>query len=164
MVFGSSEYAEGVNEIKNTEIRVIVGEGDTCMSDSRSFGVDVVNNLLGDGPSHRSHLIREIHPDLDIARSVIDRMMRYVEELYPSWTNEIARVAMGVVLMSLPNDITSHDLVRFLHLAQGVVYLRSRFGHTFLYENGAFRLPNGVMPESETQKCKEYASYVVGSL
>ena len=40
----------------------------------------------------------------------------------------------------------------------------SHFGQTFLYENGAFRLPNGVLPESVLQRFAEYASYVEGSL
>ena len=90
--------------------------------------------------------------------------MRYVVENYPSWPNEIARVALGVVLMSLTNDITSKGLVHFLHLAQGGVYLRSHYGKTFLYGNGAFRLSNGVMPESVLQRCKDYDSYVEGIL
>ena len=75
---------------------------------SGSCGVDVVNRLLGVGGSHRSHLIREIHPELDLTMSVIDRRMRYVEVNDPSWSNEIARIAMGVVLMRLTKVITSH--------------------------------------------------------
>ena len=77
MVPGSSEYAAWVCGIRNTEILVFVGEGDACLGDSSSFGVYVVNHL-GDGESHRSHLIREIQPVVDRARSVSDRMMRYV--------------------------------------------------------------------------------------
>ena len=40
----------------------------------------------------------------------------------------------------------------------------SHCGQTFLYENGAFRLPNGVAPESAIRRFKEYASYVEGIL
>ena len=119
MDVGSSEHASGVNGIKNTETMVVVGDGDACTGDSSSCGVDVVNHLLGDGESHRPHLIWEIQPDLDLTRSVIDRRMRYVEENYPSWSNEIARVALGVAPMILKNDITPHGRAHFLHLAQG---------------------------------------------
>ena len=38
MVFGSSEYAAGVNGIRNTEIMEIVGEGDAFIGTSSSFG------------------------------------------------------------------------------------------------------------------------------
>ena len=91
-------------------------------------------------------------------------MMRYVGARYPSWSEEISRVALGVALMSLTKDITAQDQVHYLHLAQGGIYLRSRPVQTFLYGNGSFRLFNGVMPESVLQRCREYASYVEGCL
>ena len=40
----------------------------------------------------------------------------------------------------------------------------SRSGQTFLCGDGAFRLPNGVTPESVLHRCREYASYVEGRL
>ena len=77
---------------------------------SSSCGVDVVNHLLGDGRSHRSHLIRGIQPDLDLTMPVIDRRMRYIEVNDPSWSNEIARIVMGVVLTGLAKVVTSHAM------------------------------------------------------
>ena len=66
--------------------------------------------------------------------------------------------------MSVACEIAAHDLVHFLHLAQGGAYLRPHSGQTFLYENGAFRLFDGVMPESVIQRRKEYSAYVEGHL
>ena len=40
----------------------------------------------------------------------------------------------------------------------------SHFGQKLLYENGACRLFNVVMPGSATRRCKEYSSHVEGSL
>ena len=44
--------------------------------------------------------------------------------------------------------------------AGGGAYIRPRPGQTFLYENGALRLPNGVTTESATQRSNEYSAYV----
>ena len=164
MVFCPPEYTVGVNGIKDTEIRVIAAEGDTGIGATSSLGLDVENRLLGDGRSHRPNLIWETQPDSDLARSVLERAMRYVEESYPSWPNEIARCALRLVPMSLTKDITAHDLAHFPHLSPGRVYPMSHSGHAFLYENGAFRLSNGAMPVSVIRRCKAYASYVGGSL
>ena len=90
--------------------------------------------------------------------------MSFVAENYPALSGELARVALGVSLMSLMREINAQDLVHFLHLAQENMYLRPHTGQTYLYENGAFRLFNGVMPESVLQRRKEYESYVEGCL
>ena len=47
----------------------------------------------------------------------------------------------------------------FSHLAQGNNYLRSQGRQTYLFDNGAFRLFNGVTPWSVLQSCAEYESY-----
>ena len=90
--------------------------------------------------------------------------MSFVAENYPALSGELARVALGVSLMSLMREINAQDLVHFLHLAQENMYLRPHTGQTYLYENGAFMRFNGVMPGSVLQRCNEYASYVEGCL
>ena len=110
------------------------------------------------------HLTPDVQPDADLTRIVVDRRMQYVSAQYSSWPEGLARVALGVILMSTANSIKMQDMVHFLHLAQGSNYLRSHGGQTYLFDNGAFRLFNGVIPESVLQRCSEFASYVEGCL
>ena len=110
------------------------------------------------------HLMADVQPDVDLTRVVVARRMQYVQTHCPSWAEGVARVALGVAHMSTVNSIKMQDMVHFLHLAQGGNYLRSHGGQTYLFENGAFRLFNGVIPESVPQRCSEYASFVEGCL
>ena len=66
--------------------------------------------------------------------------------------------------MHIEFDKKMNDMVHFLHLARGSNYLRSHGGRTYLFYNGAFRLFNGVSPESVLQMCAEFAPYVAGRL
>ena len=102
----------------------------------------------------------DVQPDADLTRIVVDRRMQYVTTHYASWSEGISRVALGVVLMSATKEITTRDMVHFLHLAQGNSYLRSREGQTYLFDYGALRLFSGVVPESALQRCAEFAPYV----
>ena len=133
-------------------------------NDAQETAQDVTHRFLNSGKPNSLHMRSEIQPDSDLTWSVIARRSRYVKENFPSRSADLARIALGVVLMSVTREITAQDLVHFLHLAQGGAYLRSHAGQTFLYENGAFRLFNGVMPESVIQRCKEYSAYVEGCL
>ena len=66
--------------------------------------------------------------------------------------------------MSTTQDINMREMVHFPCLSQGDTHLRSRGWPTFLYDNGAFRIFNGVMPESVVRRCREYAEIVDGCL
>ena len=159
MVFGDHESSAGRNAIPQISSLVVGGEADLGPG-----GSNVTSRLLEDGWQNQNHLRRDVHPDTDLERSVIARRMSYVTENYPERSDELARVALGVALVCLTMEINSQDLVHFLHLAQGDMYLRSHACQTYLYENGAFRLFNGVMPGHVLQRCKDYASYVEGCL
>ena len=49
------------------------------------------------------------------------------------------------------------EMAHFLRLSKGNAHLRPRAGKTLRYDNGAFRLFNGVAPESVLKRCREYA-------
>ena len=121
-------------------------------------------SLLARSDPPSSHLRTDVHPDEDPTRSVIDRGMKFVAAEYPSWTDAITRVALGAVLMSKTRGITMQEQVHFLHLSQGSNYIRAHAGQTYLFENGSFRLFNGVLPESTLQRCMEFAARVEGCL
>ena len=114
--------------------------------------------------SPHGHLTADVQPDADLTRVVVSRRMQYVQTHYTSWSEGLARVALGVILMSTANSIKMQDMVHFLHLAQGSNYLRSHGGQTYFFDNGAFRLFDGVIPESVLQRCAEFDSFVEGCL
>ena len=157
MVFGDRESAAGGNDIPKMSGLVVAGAADPGPG-----GRNVANPLLADGWQNQNQLRRDVQQDTGITRSVIARRMSYVSENYHAWSDELARVSLGVALVSLTRGINAQDLVHFLHLAQGNMYLRSHSGQTYLYENGAPRLFNCATPESVLQRRKEYASYVEG--
>ena len=72
--------------------------------------------------------------------------------------------ALAVVLLSSTRAIDVCDLAHFIHLSVGNMYPRPHPGQTYVYENGAFRLFNGVAPASLFQRCKAYADYVEGRI
>ena len=126
--------------------------------------VDVLGGAHHQQDATCDHLKYDVQPDADLTRIVVDRRMQYATSHYSEWSEGIARVALGVALMIPTKAITLRDMVHFLHLAQGNSYLRSHEGQTCLFDNGAFRLFNGVVPESVLQRCAEFASYVEGCL
>ena len=137
-------------------------------AESPHWNVPTMGSILGNAQdladASWGHLTPDVQPDADLTRIVVDRRMQYVSAQYSSWPEGLARVALGVILMSTANSIKMQDMVHFLHLAQGSNYLRSHGGQTYLFDNGAFRLFNGVIPESVLQRCSEFASYVEGCL
>ena len=102
------------------------------------------------------HLHENVRPDTELARRVVARRMLLAGERYHGWGDSFKRVSLGVLLMSTTRDINMHEMLHFLHLSQGSTHLRPHAGQTFLYDNGAFRLFNGVMRESVLQRCREY--------
>ena len=75
-----------------------------------------MGNVLGGArdysDSAHDHLMTDVQPDADIARIVVGRMMQYVRTHYTSWSEGLARVALGVILMSTANSIKTHDMIR----------------------------------------------------
>ena len=158
MVYGSAspKCATNLEDGVEAPLAQLIGKG-PAMCDVLGCAQDYMDPAC-------DHLMADVQPDADLARVVVARRMEYVKTHYASWTEGLSRVALGVVLMSTANSIKMQDMVHFLHLAQGSNYLRSHGGQTYLFENGAFRLFNGVIPESVLQRCAEFASFVEGCL
>ena len=95
---------------------------------------------------------------------VVSRRVDYLRRTYSHWSDDMRRIAMGVVLMSTTREANVQDQVHFLQLAVGGKLLRTHGGQTFLYENGAFRLFVGVVPEYMISRCKVYAECVEGGM
>ena len=111
-------------------------------NDAHDPAPDVTHRFLKGGKLNHQHLRREIKHAAYLSRSVIARIPLYVMAHYPSWSGDLTRIVLGVSPMRLAREITARDMARFPHLAQGgPAYLRPHSGQTFLYENGAFRLP-----------------------
>ena len=159
MVFGDRESATGSDDVPKMSTPISTNEADLLPGRG-----GVTSQLLADGWQDQNHLRRDVQPDDDLALSVIARRMSYVAANFPEWPEELARVALGVALVSLTREMNVQDLVHFLHLAHGNMRLRPHSGQTYMYGNGAFRLFNGAMPGSVLQRCKDYASYVDGCI
>ena len=159
MVFGEEESSSSF-----TERKYIAAEHAKSPSQNAPTMMSILGNAQDSADASWGHLTPDVQPDADITRIVVDRRMQYVSAHYSAWPEGIVRVALGVILMSTANSIKMQDMVHFLHLAQGSNYLRSHGGQTYLFDNGAFRLFNGVIAESVLQRCSEYASYVEGCL
>ena len=99
MVFGDHESAAGSNAVQQISSLVVEREAELGQG-----GRNVTDRLLEDGWQDRNHLRRDAHPETDIDRSAIARMMSYVAENYPEWSEELARVSLGVALMSLTRE------------------------------------------------------------
>ena len=95
---------------------------------------------------------------------IVDRRGDYLRRTYGHWSDDMRRIAMGVVLMSTTREANVQDQVHFLQLALGGTLLRTHGGQTFLYEDGAFRLFVGVVPEYMISRCKVYAECVEGGM
>ena len=133
---------------------------DVDSGSSMAGGSYVIDSLLAAGRKDCTNLHRDVQADTYATAAVIPRRMTYATQEYPSWTDALTRVALGVVLLVIARDIEACDLAHFLHLSVGDMYLRSHSDQTYMYENGAFVPFNGVIPESLPRRCKEYAEYV----
>ena len=145
---------------------VDVSAGGVCSDNSaKSCAMfSSIGQLINSSRTNNAHLLRDIQPDADLTRIVVERRKNFISEKYQYWTEGLARVALGVVLMSTAKEINVQGQVHFLHLAQGDNMMRAHDGNTFLYENGAFRLFKGIIPESTIQRCADFSSYVEGCL
>ena len=122
---------------------------------AHSHGLSVdLGSLFCLGGVELSHLRVGARPGAELTRCVVSRTMRLVGYNYPLWPDFIRRVAPGVLTMSTTRDIRMHEMVHFPRLSQGATHIRPHGGQTFLYDNGAFRLFNGVMPASVLQRCR----------
>ena len=135
-----------------------------AVADTDSEDAGRFDNLFMSISSAGRTFYAEERPDQHRIKSVVARRARYVREMYSDWTDNMVDIALGVVLMSTTREANVQEQVRFLYLALGGSYLRSHRGQTFIYEDGAFRLFNGVVPEYMVSRCKEYAECVEGGM
>ena len=155
--FGGSESSmrnmdTGANEAPNRIDRC----EDTCFSQMDRMWEGV---SINDGK-----IVADVQVDPDLTRSIVAARLKYAEENYPDWTDTIRRVSIGVILMVQTRAVNIQDQIHFLRLAQGDKYMRAHAGQTYLYDNGAFQLYKGVMPESVISRCRRYAECVEGRL
>ena len=123
-----------------------------------------MGNLSKSIPSASRKFVAGERPDQHRTKSVAGRRMQYVREVYGHWADNLASIALGVVLMSTTREATVQEQVHFLYLALGGNFLRSHSGQTYIYEDGAFHLFNGVAPEYMISRCKEFAESVEGGI
>ena len=135
-----------------------------AVADTDSEDAGRFDNLFMSISSAGRTFYAEERPDQHRIKSVVARRARYVREMYSDWTDNMVDIALGVVLMSTTREANVQEQVHFLYLALGGSYLRSHRGQTFLYEDGAFHLFNGVVPEYMVSRCKEYAECVEGGI
>ena len=132
-----------------------MSESSTPSDIGHSHGLPTdLGSLFYLGGVELSHLRVDVRPDAELTRCVVPRRMRLVGDNYPLWPDFVRRVALGVLMISTTRDINMQEIVHFTHLPQGGAHRRSHGGKTFLYDNGAFRLFNGVMPASVLQRCR----------
>ena len=105
---------------------------------SRAGGIYVINRLFAEGWQDCTNLHRDVQTDAYATEAVIARMVPFVSQEYPSWSDALTRVGIGVVLLFIPREIEVCDLPRFLHLSVGNMYLRSNSDQAYMYGNGAF--------------------------
>ena len=143
---------------------------DTAMSTSSTppdFGLanglsSELRSLFGQEVDEIAHRREEVQPDAELTKCVVARRMLLVDSKYPQWPEFIRRVALGFLLMSTTRGINMQEMAHLLYLSQGDTHIRSHEGQTFLHDNGAFRLFNGVTPESVHQRSREYAENADG--
>ena len=124
----------------------------------------VIGGTFREGWKNCNNLPREVQTDAHLTESVIARMMPFVAHEYPTWSGALTRESLGVDIRRSTREIDSRDIAHCIRRPVGNMYLRSHSGQTYMYENGAFRLLNGVTPESLFQRRKEYAAYVEGRI
>ena len=138
-------YGEDVSSSSRVDAES-VGNGNSKNTMQSPAMFSTIEELIDASRTNNTHLSRDVQPDADLTRVVVDRRSKFVAEKYEQWTEGLVRIALGVVLMSTAKEINVQGQVHFLHLAQGDNMMRSHGGNTYLYENGAFRLFKGIMP------------------
>ena len=157
--------AHGEDPSSSSNREAGMGECNPPMWDrERSDRCLAIEQLVVASRTNSAHLNSDVQPDCDLTRVLVDRRKKYVAEKYEHWAEGLVRIALGVVLMSTAKEINVQGQVHFLHLAQGDNIMRSHGGNTYLYENGAFRLFKGIIPESTIQRCEEFSAFVEGCL
>ena len=157
MVYGAQVDSAGKKEDPSASSMAMVA--DTDSEDAGRF-----DNLPRSISSEDRKFYAEEQPDQHRIKSVVARRVRYVRCMYSDWADNMVDIALGVVLMSTTREANVQEHVHFLYLALGGSYLRPRRGQTFLYEDGASPLINGVAPEYLVSRCKEYAECVEGGI
>ena len=152
----------GESSTLSTDPPMSIMEGSDDASSGEYSGS--MSSLFRSISSGSRKFVAEERPDLHRTKSVAGRRMQYVREVYSHWADNLACIALGVVLMSTTREANVQEQVHFLYLALGGNFLRSHRGQTYIYEDGAFHLFNGVVPEYMISRCKEFAESVEGGI
>ena len=160
ILLGRDEFGGSESSTRNMDADGAANQlarcADTCASQMDRMWEGVSMN--------EGRIVADVQVDPDLTRSIVAARMKYAEENYTDWTETLRRVSIGVVLMAQTRAVNIQDQIHFLHLAQGDKYMRAHAGQTYLYDNGAFQLYKGVMPESVISRCRRYAECVEGCL
>ena len=149
-------YGDHIDAQSQKDTRLASSMGRTTDVDGEDDGC--IDKLFMSISSGKRKFAAEEHPGHHRIKSEVDRLAQYVRDVYIDWEDNMAAITLGVVLMSTyRGGGGAQEKVHFPSLALGGIPLRPHRGQTCLYEDGAFRLFDGVGPEYMIARCKEYA-------
>ena len=102
--------------------------------------------------------------DTESTRSLVTSRNTIMKEKHPYWCESLRMLALGILHAAEIRDAHMRELAHFLYISVGEDYLRANDGHMYLYNDGAFSIFTGVIPESLLSMCKIYAQQVEGAL
>ena len=120
----------------------------------RSDCVGMDGEIFDESSTHRRTTDEEEKMDHRRTKCIVSRGTNYLRRTYGHWTDDMRRIATGVVLMSTTRDANVQEQARFLQLSLGGPPHRTHGGQTFLYEDGAPQLFFGVAPGHPISRCK----------
>ena len=92
---------------------------DVVAGSSKAGGSFLINRWFAEGCQDCTNLHRDVQTDAYTTKAVISRRMAFATQEYPSWTDALTRVALGVVLLISTRGIEARDIARFLYLSVG---------------------------------------------
>ena len=95
---------------------------------------------------------------------VVTRRRETVHQHYPTRAPFVISIALWVLRIIGVRDISPHDLIRFLYLAHGDDVLWAHDGQKYIYNNGAFTIFIGLLPESLQSRRQKYAHCFDGAM
>ena len=102
--------------------------------------------------------------DTESIRALVASRNALMKTKHPNWRDSLRMLALGVLHIAEIRDAHMRELAHFLYISVGGDYLRANDGHMYLYDDGAFSISTGVIPESLLSRCKIYAHQVEGAL
>ena len=104
------------------------------------------DDVFGGTRMHRWVADDEEQTDYHRAKSIVDRRTHYTQRTRGHWSDDMRRIAMGVVIMRTTREVNAQEKVQFPHIAFGVTMIRTHGGQTFFRDDGAPHLFVGVAP------------------